>query len=296
MIPLYKLQKLHPSQAKRKAVKIFKEAEHKYIINGFIPEREFAHLMDILSFCIDLYNDITEKSLKDIKETLTKSLPNPEPGLAANNTQDIVIRSLNTIQYLIYREFDRYPSEWDFDLSDKSGKLDPTKRQIFAGVRIYLDEIRSPFNIGAIFRSAESFGVEKICLSPLCADPNHRRAQRTAMGCVSIMPWARMEDNPFSEQPNVCGINDNSGFFSPEIPVFALETGGKKPEEFTFPAQGIMIVGSEEFGVSPSALAYADASLGRLSIPVFGVKGSLNVSVAFGIAMHAWARSMGTKN
>jgi TrmH family RNA methyltransferase len=50
-----------------------------------------------------------------------------------------------------------------------------------------------------------------------------------------------------------------------------------------------MIVGSEELGVSPQALAAADASLGRVSIPTWGAKGSLNVSVAFGIALQAWA-------
>jgi TrmH family RNA methyltransferase len=50
-----------------------------------------------------------------------------------------------------------------------------------------------------------------------------------------------------------------------------------------------MIAGSEELGVSPEALAAVDASLGRVSIPSFGVKGSLNVSTAFGIAMQAWS-------
>jgi TrmH family RNA methyltransferase len=50
-----------------------------------------------------------------------------------------------------------------------------------------------------------------------------------------------------------------------------------------------MIAGSEELGVNPKTLELADRSLGRLSIPLYGAKGSLNVSVAFGIALHAWA-------
>jgi TrmH family RNA methyltransferase len=49
-----------------------------------------------------------------------------------------------------------------------------------------------------------------------------------------------------------------------------------------------MIVGSEELGVSSEMLAIADRSLGRVSIPLAGAKGSLNVSVAFGIVMHLW--------
>ncbi len=48
------------------------------------------------------------------------------------------------------------------------------------------------------------------------------------------------------------------------------------------------MVGSEELGVSPELLALADASLGRVSIPLAGTKGSLNVSVAAGILLHTW--------
>jgi len=54
-----------------------------------------------------------------------------------------------------------------------------------------------------------------------------------------------------------------------------------------------MIIGSEELGVSPRALAVADASLGRVSIPCYGSKASLNVSVAFGIAVQAWGEGIG---
>ena len=133
-----------------------------------------------------------------------------------------------------------------------------------------------------MFRTAESFGAEKIYLSPFCADPGHRRAQRTAMGCTEIMPWARIMNDPFA----------GADFNPANTPFFALETGGTKLEDFSFPDRGVMIVGSEELGVSPGALRAADASLGRVSIPVYGAKGSLNVSVAFGIAMHAWAVSL----
>jgi TrmH family RNA methyltransferase len=97
------------------------------------------------------------------------------------------------------------------------------------------------------------------------------------MGCVDVLPWERLPLDAL------------------ERPVFALETGGIDLAEFPFPgspgvpAQGTMIVGSEELGVSPEALAAADASLGRLSITTYGAKGSLNVSTAFGIAMQKWA-------
>jgi TrmH family RNA methyltransferase len=179
------------------------------------------------------------------------------------------------VRYILLAETGSFPADWD--LVDPDGRVDPLKRLSFPGVGIYLEDIRSPFNVGAIFRSAESFGVEKLYLSPLCADPLHPRAARTAMGCVSILPWERLSG----------GLGDD-----PAGPFFALETGGRRLRDFPFPPRGIMIVGSEELGVSPRALAQADRSLGRLSIPTYGAKGSLNVSVAFGIAMQAWAAAL----
>ncbi|MDR0589092.1 MAG: TrmH family RNA methyltransferase, partial [Spirochaetaceae bacterium] len=160
-------------------------------------------------------------------------------------------------------------------------RLDPQKRRSFPGVGIYLEDIRSPFNVGAIFRTAESFGAEKLYLSPLCADPLHPRAARTAMGCVAILPWERLSAGLDAALAGPC---------------FALETGGRALKNFPFPPRGVMILGSEELGVSPPALALADSSLGRLSIPTWGAKGSLNVSVAFGIAMQAWAAALAEKS
>jgi TrmH family RNA methyltransferase len=57
---------------------------------------------------------------------------------------------------------------------------------------------------------------------------------------------------------------------------------------FLFPASDTVLVGSEELGLSPAALALADASLGRASIPLSGAKRSLNVAVAFGILRQWW--------
>jgi TrmH family RNA methyltransferase len=184
-------------------------------------------------------------------------------------------RVFNTARHILLSATGRYPSDWDF--IDGEGVLDGTKRRVFPGMRVYLEDIRSPFNVGAMFRAAESFGVEKLWLSPRCADPQHPRARRTAMGCVDILPWERTEDPLGLRQAE-----------DEEDRCFALETGGVDITDFVFPRRGILIAGSEELGVSPAALERADASLGRLSIRTYGAKGSLNVSVAFGIALQRW--------
>lgn len=175
---------------------------------------------------------------------------------------------INRIRHLLLSVCGATVADWDF--IDDEGKLSSQIRKVLPGVQIYLEDIRSPFNVGSIFRTAECFGAEKLFLSLYCADPLHPRAERSAMGCVVVVPWERRSLD------------------SLEGPLFALETGGTPLDTFKFPKNGTMVIGSEELGVSSDALERADASLGRLSIPTIGAKGSLNVGVAFGIAMQRW--------
>jgi TrmH family RNA methyltransferase len=197
-----------------------------------------------------------------------------------------IARALNDIHRLLMAQVGDYPADWDFDRyaalnAPQGGAPQNTVsgRRVFPGMRIYLEDLRSPFNIGSIFRAAESFGVERILLSPLCASPEHPRAQRTAMGTTGMVPWDT-------------GVPLSSADLTTGGPFFALETGGTPLNNFTFPRQGTMLTGSEELGLSPDALALADTSLGRVSIPTWGAKGSLNVSVAFGIVCQAWAEAL----
>ena len=74
--------------------------------------------------------------------------------------------------------------------------------------------------------------------------------------------------------------------------VFALELGGTPLDQFTFPCPGIVLLGSEELGLSPEALRLAESGSGCVSIPLVGAKKSLNVAVAFGILMQAWRFSL----
>jgi TrmH family RNA methyltransferase len=68
-------------------------------------------------------------------------------------------------------------------------------------------------------------------------------------------------------------------------PFIALEVGGEPLDSFTFPETGTLLVGSEELGLSSAARDAADYTV---SVGMAGVKGSLNVSVACGIALHTW--------
>jgi TrmH family RNA methyltransferase len=137
-------------------------------------------------------------------------------------------------------------------------------------MRAYLEDIRSPFNVGSIFRTAEALGFEELILSPECADPLHPRARRTSMGTVERMPWRRAP---------ISALADMEG-------AFALEVGGTAIQDFEFPLPGVVVLGSEELGVSQKALSLC--SHGRVEIPLVGTKASLNVATAFGIAGFTW--------
>jgi len=287
MIPLYKLEKLPRIQQLRKIAKVFSMAENRLCLavekEGF-EERaaviytpaEFVFFADAAQLLAKdkLFSPNAQKAFMEAADVFQAAIKNTVNASSLR-------RALNNVKHILLTETGRDQSDWDFTNSD--GRLDPVKRQIFNGMFVYLEDIRSPFNVGAMFRTAESFGVEKIFLSPFCADPRHKRAERTAMGCVDIVPWERKD---FFATPETAEL---------PYPVFALETGGVPLAEFSFPQRGLLIAGSEELGVSPRALAAADASLGRVSIPCYGAKASLNVSVAFGIAVNAWGQANATR-
>jgi len=272
MIPLFKLEKLPRTQKLRKIAKVFSFAENRLCLASvksvkIFTEAELIFFSDAAKLLAadNFFSDDAKKVFEEAAVIFQAALTEIDCSL--------FYRALNNIKHILYNETGREQADWDFTCGD--GSLDPHKRHIMEGMQVYLEDIRSPFNVGAMFRTAESFGIEKIILSPFCADPRHQRAQRTSMGCIDIIPWEK-KDLYSGEPPNT------------ELPVFALETGGIPLSEFPFPRRGIMITGSEELGVSPRALAAADASLGRVSISCFGTKASLNVSVAFGIALQAW--------
>ncbi|MDR0323009.1 MAG: TrmH family RNA methyltransferase, partial [Treponema sp.] len=240
MIPLYKLEKLPRSQKLRKIAKIFSMAENRLRFavqksSGVFTDSELVFFADSAKL---LAQDA--KFQAQAHEVFRESAGVFSSAIHCENTATLE-RALNNVKHLLLSATGREPADWDF--TDKDGKLDLSRRQIFEGMQVYFEDIRSPFNVGAMFRTAESFGVEKIILSPFCADPHHRRAERTAMGCIDIVPWERQ--NLFaSEETNLF-----------PFPVFALETGGTPIGEFPFPRNGLLITGSEELGVSPRALA-----------------------------------------
>ena len=262
MITIRKLSKLPPVSALRKAARLLQGFELDLKSNISLNH---IFLKDLISFILSS-PELTSQELQKIKKITWEF----------DKKKDDQLRIFNSLRHILLTHLKEEPADWDLLSYDKSDTNNAMKknRTIFP-FEVFLDDIRSPFNVGSIFRSSESFGVNRILLSPGTASPSHRRAIRTSMGCTDIIPWESVGEadlRPLLENKN----------------IFALELNGTPIDQFNFPNTGIAIIGSEELGVSPEYLKIADKSFGRVSIPMGGVKGSINVSVAFGILMYNW--------
>jgi len=199
-------------------------------------------------------------------------------------------REIFSLKSAIQDEVGIVKADWDLNKAngkEKSLHSQSSRNSKRFPISLFLDDIRSPYNIGSIFRNADAFGVKNLILTEDCPPPTHSRAKRTAMGSVENLPYQTIN---FDKKIEFLKSQLE------EVPIFALELGGTEISQFNFPTEGIAILGSEELGVSPQILEIVDKSLGRVSIPMLGNKGSLNVSVASGILLNRWSEFLLAKD
>jgi TrmH family RNA methyltransferase len=268
VISIKKLESL-PRKTRLRKLILLLQAEERELRAGRSAHREYlASLCTVLSLDAGCGREIREAAEECRRLCGLPDSQNPA-----------IRRQTNQVRHALLRYLGAEPAEWDLLVAD-SERLDAAARTVLP-IRLYLEEIRSPFNVGAIFRSSEAFGVSGLLLSRHTASPLHPRAVKSARGAIGIIPWR------FAELQEIRA----------EERIFALELGGTPLEEFRFPERGIMLVGSEELGLSPESLTLASSKAGRVSIPMSGAKRSLNVAVAVGIVLQAWhTRLTGRQN
>ncbi len=139
--------------------------------------------------------------------------------------------------------------------------------------------IRSLHNVGAMFRSADAFGVEKLYLTGYTPIPPRREIAKTALGSEMRVAWEKAEDvlELFHRLKK-----EGKKVLALEISENALSVSDAR-DRFN-PAEIVLVLGNEVVGLEPEVLAACDATV---MIPIPGQKRSLNVSVASGIAMFA---------
>ena len=156
----------------------------------------------------------------------------------------------------------------------------PDPAEVLAGCRrvAVLEDINDHENLGVIFRSAGSLGLDAVLLSPRCCDPLYRRSVRVSMGHVLAMPWTRLEPWP-EALDRVVG----AGFSL----IALTPAADAEPLTVWSPAAGervAVLLGAEGPGLSPAALAAAHR---RLTIPMRQAQDSLNVGSAAAIVFYA---------
>jgi 23S rRNA (guanosine2251-2'-O)-methyltransferase len=142
-------------------------------------------------------------------------------------------------------------------------------------VSLIIHNVRSLYNVGSIFRTCDSALVSELVLCGFTPHPPRKEIEKTALGAVDSVPW-RYEKDIF---------NAIDSFKEQNIKVFALELTDKKRTydsliKSDFPL--CIIVGNELTGLDDNILEKCDDAI---EIPMHGVKHSLNVSVATGIAI-----------
>lgn len=169
----------------------------------------------------------------------------------------------------IERQFTRTTADHDFIVieNDRPIPLSPP-----ISVSVILENIRSAFNVGAVFRTAECFGLKDLILTGYTPTPDQISTTKTAMGTAQMLPW---RNSPYA-------LDVIQEFKAAGIPVIAVERTSQSIDcsTFKFPQQCALVLGNERHGINPDTIAATDACV---HIPMYGRKNSLNVGIAFGI-------------
>ena len=188
--------------------------------------------------------------------------------------------SLEKIYYAIaYYQQQRGKSLKDYQIEVREGDglrvVQPETVNKAQQMILILDNLRSAFNIGSIFRTAECLNLKSIYLCGVCATPESSSLKKTARGIEDRVLWKYF---PHPEDAILAAKSE--GYF-----LYALETveAAKSVFEVNYKFPLALVVGNESMGISQNALKLCDSFL---AIPVQGWKNSLNVAVACAICAY----------
>lgn len=136
----------------------------------------------------------------------------------------------------------------------------------FPDIAIYLDNVRSAYNVGSILRTVEALRIGKVYFSEKTPFIDNDKVKKTAMGSAEIVPCFQ-----------------NVALKNLPRPIIALDTSDAAIDvaEYPFPSSFTIILGNEEYGISEETLSQIDHIV---EIPLFGMKNSINIGCAFSIA------------
>lgn len=142
-------------------------------------------------------------------------------------------------------------------------------------VHAVLDNLRSAYNVGSIFRTADAGAVARIHLCGMTAHPPHTKLEKTALGAFEYVPWT------YHERVKDClaGLRaDGVTLVACEVADDAVPLG-----RYDWPCPVAIVVGNEVTGINESIRRRCDATV---RIPMHGYKNSINVATAFGVVLY----------
>ena len=140
---------------------------------------------------------------------------------------------------------------------------------------VVLNNIRSLHNVGTIFRTCDGAGVAKIWLCGITGYPPQGGIAKTALGAQNHVPWEYRED--------VLGLVKELKSAGYQIVLLEQMQGSASHDKFKAKFPVCLVVGNEVDGIAESLQSLTDAAI---EIEMDGIKNSLNVAVAFGIAVY----------
>ena len=150
---------------------------------------------------------------------------------------------------------------------------------------VLLDNIRSLYNVGSFFRTADGAGVERLYLSGITGRPPRKEIAKTALGAEERVAWEGIDDPVALVDRLRSGHPDGTRPYE----IAAIETSPRAVDLFDwqprFPV--CVLFGSEIDGLSPELLDRCDT---HVRIPMLGLKHSLNVSTAAGVVLYELLR------
>jgi tRNA G18 (ribose-2'-O)-methylase SpoU len=146
-------------------------------------------------------------------------------------------------------------------------------------VAVLLDNVRSMYNVGAFFRTADAAGLEKLYLSGITAKPPKRAITKTALGAEETVPW----EHGWDPLATARAMRERG------YELAAIETSVHAVDLFDWPPRFpvCLIFGHEVEGIRPELATLCDT---HVRIPMLGSKHSLNVATAGGVVVYELLR------
>ena len=186
----------------------------------------------------------------------------------ATNTNDILCPKCKSETNIVEDQFDNQKI------------LHDNYQNSFPKLVVVLDNIRSIYNVGSMMRTGDGAGVSHFYLSGITATPENHKLKKTGLGAENQTNWSY----------HLNALDLVNRLKTQGCTIWALEGGNDTLSIFDLPKENLLsapialVIGNEISGVDPGILRVSDQVI---SIPMQGFKDSLNVAIAFGIAVYA---------